>query len=94
MPTKIFLANPDLPSRAGQVFRLNERELELVRELVPKRELYLRRPDSTGVLRLNVDPKSYWLYTSSPPDAEKRGEFIRRFGLEQGIERLSQGVAV
>ena len=93
MPTKIFLANPDLPSQAGQVFRLNERELELVRELVPKRELYLRRPNSTGVLRLNVDPKSYWLYTSSPPDAEKRGEFIERYGLEQGIERLSEGVA-
>lgn len=93
MPTKIFLANPDLPSQAGQAFRLNERELELVRELVPKRELYLRRPNSTGVLRLNVDPKSYWLYTSSPPDAEKRGEFIERYGLEQGIERLSKGVA-
>ena len=93
MPTKIFLANPDLPSQAGQLFRLNERELELVRELVPKRELYLRRPNSTGVLRLNVDPKSYWLYTSSPPDAEKRGRFIEKYGLEQGIERLSKGVA-
>ena len=93
MPTKIFLSNPDLPTQAGRVFRLNERELELVRELVPKRELYLRRPNSTGVLRLNVDPKSYWLYTSSPPDAEKRGEFIERYGLEQGIERLSKGVA-
>ena len=92
MPTKIFLANPDLPSQAGQVFQLNERELELIRELVPKRELYLRRPNSTGVLRLNVDSKSYWLYTSSPLDAEKRGEFIKRYGLEQGIERLSRGV--
>ena len=93
MPTKIFLANPDLPSQAGQVFRLNEGELELIRELVPKRELYLRRPNSTGVLRLNVDAKSYWLYTSSPPDTERRSEFIKRYGLEQGIELLSKGVA-
>lgn len=93
MPTKIFLANPDLPTQAGRMFQLNEGEFELVRELVPKRELYLRRPSLTGVLRLNVDPKSYWLYTSSPPDAERRSDFIQRYGLKQGIERLSKGVA-
>ena len=91
MPTKLFLANPDLPAQAGEVFQLNDHEIELIRGLIPKRELYLRRPNATGVLRLNVDPKSYWLYTSSPLDAEKRARSVERYGLAAGIERLAQG---
>ena len=66
IPTKLFLANPELPDEAGALFRLNESELARVRELAPKRELYLRRPDEAAVLRLEVDAASYWLYTSSP----------------------------
>ena len=91
MPTKLFLANPDLPDQAGETFRLNDREIELVRELIPKRELYLRRPDTAGVLRLEVDSESYWLYTSSPRDAEKRAKAVEQHGLERGIELLAGG---
>ena len=91
MPTKLFLANPDLPDQAGETFRLNDREIELVRELIPKRELYLRRPDTAGVLRLEVDSESYWLYTSSPRDAEKRAKAVEQHGLERGIVLLAGG---
>ena len=69
IPTKLFLANPELPDAVGALFRLNESELAQVRGLIPKRELYLRRPDGAAVLRLEVDPESYWLYTSSALDA-------------------------
>ena len=92
MPTKLFLANPDLPETAGETFRLNDREVELVRELVPKREIYLRRPDAAGVLRLEVDPESYWLYTSSPQDAQRRAGMVERYGLEKAIELLAGGM--
>ena len=92
MPTKLFLANPDLPETAGEMFRLNDREVELVRELIPKREIYLRRPDSAGVLRLEVDAESYWLYTSSPREAQKRAKAVDQHGLEKAIELLAGGM--
>ena len=43
MPTKLFLANPDLPEKAAETFRLNPSEMDTIRGLIPKRELYLRR---------------------------------------------------
>ena len=90
IPTKLFLANPELPNEAGALFRLNESEVAQVRELTPKRELYLRRPDEAAVLRLEVDPESYWLYTSSPLDAEKRAEAVARHGLVRALEALAR----
>ena len=89
IPTKLFLANPELPDEAGALFRLNESDVARIRELTPKRELYLRRPDEAAVLRLEVDPESYWLYTSSPPDAEKRAEAVAKHGLVRGLEALA-----
>ena len=69
MPTKVFLANPNLPEKVGEIFRLNPDEMETIRSLVPKMELYLRRADLAAILRLEVDPASYWLYTSNPRDS-------------------------
>ncbi len=89
IPTKLFLANPELPEEAGALFRLNDSEVALVRELTSKRELYLRRPDEAAVLRLEVDPESYWLYTSSATDAEKRAEAVAKHGLARGLEVLA-----
>ena len=89
IPTKLFLANPELPGEVGDLFRLNESEVGRIRELTPKRELYLRRPDEAAVLRLEVDPESYWLYTSSPLDAEKRAEAVERHGLARALEVLA-----
>ena len=90
MPTKLFLANPDLPEKAAETFRLNPSEVNTIRGLIPKRELYLRRTDAAGILRLEVDPASYWLYTSSPVDAEMRAEAVQQYGLTEAIEHLSR----
>ena len=57
--------------------------MNIIRGLIPKRELYLRRTDATGILRLEVDPASYWLYTSSPVDAAKRAAAVEEHGLVQ-----------
>ncbi|MDE2979828.1 MAG: DUF87 domain-containing protein [Gemmatimonadota bacterium] len=89
IPTKLFLANPELPDEVGDLFRLNESEVARIRELTPKRELYLRRPEEAAVLRLEVDPESYWLYTSSPLDAERRAEAVERHGLAKALEVLA-----
>ena len=90
MPTKLFLANPELPEKAAGTFRLNPSEVDTIRGLIPKRELYLRRPDAAGILRLEVDPASYWLYTSSPVDAQMRAEAVHKYGLAEAIEHLSR----
>ena len=76
IPTKLFLVNPELPDAVGPLFRLNESELARIRGLIPKREFYLRRPDGAAVLRLEVDPESYWVYTSSARDAERRARAV------------------
>ena len=73
------------------LFRLNDAETARIRELTPKRELYLRRPDEAAVLRLEVDPQSYWLYTSSATDAEKRAQAVERHGLARALEVLAGG---
>ena len=90
MPTKLFLANPDLPEKAAETFRLNPSEMNTIRGLIPKRELYLRRTDAAAILRLEVDPASYWLYTSSPVDAAKRAAAVEEHGLEEALEYLSK----
>ena len=41
------------------------------------------------MLRLEVDAASYWLYTSSPLDAEKRTEAVERHGLARALEVLA-----
>ena len=89
IPTKLFLANPELPDQVGELFRLNGSELAQIRGLLPKRELYLRRPDEAAVLRLDVDPESYWLYTSSALDAEERARAVERHGLGGALEALA-----
>ncbi len=89
MPTKLFLANPELPAKAADIFRLNPSEVATIRGLIPKRELYLRRPEAAGRLRLEVDPESYWLYTSSPRDAQQRAEAVERHGLERALTYLA-----
>ena len=89
IPTKLFLANPELPTEVTDLFRLNESELAQIRELTPKRELYLRRPEEAAVLRLEVDPESYWLYTSSATDAERRERAVAEHGLDRALEVLA-----
>ena len=90
MPSRLFLANPGLPEKAAATFRLNPSEVDSIRGLIPKRELYLRRTGAAAILRLEVDPASYWLYTSSPVDAQRRAEAVEKYGLTEAIEHLSR----
>lgn len=88
-PTKFFLANPDMDTaKYADIFHLNGAEAEAIRSLIPKKELLLKRPDFAKVLCLNVDPKSFWLYTTNPFDSQRRQEVFDRFGLQDGLEIL------
>ena len=91
MPTKIFLANPNLAPAVGELFRLNAEEVDTIRGLVPKQEIYLRRAEGAAILQLTVDRASYWLYTSSARDAARRADYVEAVGIARAIEMLAAG---
>ena len=92
LPTKLFLANPDFPASAADVLQLTPAQLETIRGLESKQEMYLHRATEQVVLRLGVDPESYWLYTSSPTDAAIRSKMVAAYGLAPALVRLGAGL--
>ena len=93
--TKIFLANPALDTELYKnTFHLNDNEIEMISGLIPKRQLFIKRPDMAKVLNLNVDGKSYWLYTNDPNDNQRREEAFRAHGFEQGLEVLARSTTL
>ena len=90
--TKIFLANPDMDRDLyRRQFHLNENEVELISGLIPKQQFLIKTPELAKVANLNVDPKSYWLYTNDPYDNKKRKEAFEKYGFEKGLEILAGG---
>jgi type IV secretion/conjugal transfer VirB4 family ATPase len=88
--TKIFLANPDMDRDLyRRQFHLNETEVELIANLIPKQQFLIKTPDLGKVANLNVDRKSYWLYTNDPYDNKKRKEAFETHGFERGLEMLA-----
>ncbi len=90
--TKIFLANPDMDRELyRRQFHLNETEVELISNLIPKQQFLIKTPELAKVANLNVDPKSYWLYTNDPYDNKKRKEAFETHGFEKGLQILAGG---
>ena len=88
--TKIFLANPDMDAELyRQHFHLNNHEIELIAGLIPKQQMLIKTPDTSKVANLNVDAKSYWLYTNDPYDNRKRDEAFAAYGFEKGLDILA-----
>jgi type IV secretion/conjugal transfer VirB4 family ATPase len=89
--TKMFLANPGMDRDAyREIFHLNETEAALIAGLVPKQQILIKRPDSSKVVNLNVDPTGYWLYTSNPYDNQRRREAFEQHGFARGLEILQR----
>lgn len=89
-PTKIFLANPGMNRDLyRQVFQLSEIEADLIAGLQAKRQMLVKRPTLAKVLSLEVDPESYWIFTSDPYDNEKRRAAFEH-GFEKGLEILTK----
>ena len=89
-PTKLLLPNPALErARYADLFQLNETELDLLTDLMPRQQFLLKRPSLAKVLTFTVDPQSYWLYTNTPADNERLGAVVREHGLAAGLDQLS-----
>ena len=88
--TKIFLANPDMDRELYQTqFHLNETEIDLITGLIPKRQFLIKNHEIAKVANLEVDAKSYWLYTNDPFDNRKRAEAFEKYGFEKGLQILA-----
>src|SRR5487761_999518 len=89
-PTKIFLANPDMDRDLyRRQFNLNDNEIELISTLRPKQQLLIKTPELAKVANLEVDAKSYWIYTNDPFDNRKRRVAFETYGFETGLEILA-----
>ena len=90
--TKIFLANPDMDQDLyRRQFHLNDTEVGWIASLLPKQQFLIKTPELAKVANLNVDPRSYWLYTNDPYDNRKRQEAFAAHGFEKGLEVLAGG---
>jgi type IV secretion system protein VirB4 len=88
-PTKLLLANPAFDRHEyAELFQLNEMELDLLATVIPRQQLLLKREALAKVLTLNVDPKSYWIYTNTPLDNDRAAAMFRQYGFEAGLDRL------
>ena len=82
--TKIFLANPDMDRDLyRRQFHLNENEVELISGLIPKQQFLIKTPELAKVANLNVDPKSYWLYTNDPTTTRNEKRLSRPTALNK-----------
>ena len=89
-PTKIFLSNPNIDRKLyGEIFQLNDTQLELLESLVPKRELLLMQPQGTKKLILEVDALTYWIATNNARDNLRKQEYFAKYGAEEGLLRLA-----
>jgi type IV secretion system protein VirB4 len=89
-PTKLLLANPALDrEQYRDLLQLNATELDLLVGLLPRQQFLLKRADLAKVLTLNVDPRSYWLYTNTPLDNERAAHTFREYGFEAGLDVLA-----
>jgi hypothetical protein len=73
----------------GRQFHLNDHEIDLISGLIPKQQMLIKTPESSKVANLNVDARSYWLYTNDPFDNRRREEAFKTYGFEKGLEMLA-----
>ena len=89
-PTRMLLANPSLNAEQYRdLLQLNGMELEVLANVIPKRQMLLKRENASKVLDLNVDPKSYWIYTNTPIDNERVASVFRELGFAAGLDHLA-----
>jgi type IV secretion system protein VirB4 len=77
--------------RYAELFKMNEQQLMLFESLQDREGLYMRRDGLTKVIKLNLDSRSYAVFSTKPKDRVRRNKLIARYGLAEGIARFAQG---
>jgi len=77
--------------RYAELFKMNEQQLALFESLQDREGLYMRRDGLTKVIKLNLDNRSYAVFSTKPKDRVRRSKLIAKYGLTEGITRFAQG---
>jgi type IV secretion system protein VirB4 len=77
--------------RYAELFKMNEQQLALFESLQDREGLYMRRDGLTKVIKLNLDSRSYAVFSTKPKDRVHRTKLIAKYGLTEGIARFAQG---
>jgi type IV secretion system protein VirB4 len=77
--------------RYAELFKMNEQQLALFESLQDREGLYMRRDGLTKVIKLNLDSRSYAVFSTKPKDRVRRAKLISKYGLAEGIARFAQG---
>jgi type IV secretion system protein VirB4 len=77
--------------RYAELFKMNEQQLALFESLQDREGLYMRRDGLTKVVKLNLDSRSYAVFSTKPKDRVRRARLIAKYGLTEGITRFAQG---
>ena len=64
-------------------------EIERISGLIPKRQFLIKNHEIAKVANLEVDAKSYWLYSNDPFDNQKRAQAFEQHGFRKGLEILA-----
>jgi type IV secretion system protein VirB4 len=90
--TQLFLPDPTFNRDLyRKLFNLNDQEVLNLASLMP-REAMLKRAGYSKILKLNLDPKSYWLFTTRPRDRMMRDRLIAELGYDRAFETLENHV--
>jgi type IV secretion system protein VirB4 len=88
----LFLRDPTFNrKRYAELFRLNEQQLSLFDSLQDREGLYIRRDGLTKVIKLNLDSRSYAVFSTKPKDRVRRSRLVEKYGLAEGIARFAAG---
>jgi type IV secretion system protein VirB4 len=77
--------------RYAELFKMNEQQIALFESLQDREGLYMRRDGMTKVVKLNLDNRSYAVFSTKPKDRVRRSRLIAKYGLTEGITRFAQG---
>lgn len=89
-----FTGDPILPhDQYLALFHMNEVEIAAV-ESLRQRHFFLKAPWGSKTLMLDVDPKAYARYSTTPREIKRRMELVGQHGLEKGIELLAEELTV
>ena len=64
--------------RFAELFKMNEQQIALFESLQEREGLYIRRDGLTKVIRLNLDERSYAMFSTKPKDRVRRSKLIAK----------------
>ena len=88
----LFLGGPFDREQYRDLFKLHNRQLDLI-ESLQRGESLLVRTDYSKVLVTSVDAESAWHYTTRPKDQKRRDEAIQKFGRKEAFAQLAAHAA-